>query len=274
MLERDAAGDSHDFGCVMLYLPDEMADAVLEWGAENVPEEWLTGDGREDQPHCTLLYGLLPDLELEDIEEFLPESAIEVTLGKVSRFDTHEDYDVIKIEVEGDALVEAHLRLAEAPNKDPHADAYKPHVTIAYVKKGKGKELDGQRPFDGLELDLDDLVWSPGRRGRRPQDAHQPRAREGRGWQDGLALGAVDEEVGGNNGNHARAVAGDGVVPGGRQARHRRQARGQGGPRSGRGRLGLLAPVRRGRRKGLLERPLGHDLLGPQLRQEVASPLA
>jgi 2'-5' RNA ligase len=156
-----ASGDSHKFGCVMLYLPKDMASQVHKWGEANVPDEWLTGDGRETEMHVTVLYGLKPELELKDVEASLPKSSVAVELGEISRFDTSPDFDVIKVEVEGDDLHEAHWTLAELPNEDPHAEKYQPHVTIAYVKKGKGKELDGSRPFDGLKLKLSDLVWSP-----------------------------------------------------------------------------------------------------------------
>lgn len=160
MIEKEATGGPHKRSCVMLYFPEDVAKRVLKWGRENVKEEWLTGDGRETDVHVTVLYGIMSK-DRADVEKFLPKGVVPVELGAISRFDTADEHDVIKIDVESDELHEIHEEMKDGVENDDEHPEYKPHVTIAYVKKGSGKDLDGSRPFDGIGLDLADLVWSP-----------------------------------------------------------------------------------------------------------------
>lgn len=160
MFDIEAAGDSHDRSCVMLYLPKDTAKKVLAWGKKNIPDEWLAADGRETDPHVTVLYGIKTE-ELSEVEAFFPKGPVEVELGEVSRFDTSDEFDVIKVDVESDSLAELHYTMADKVDNDDSHPKYAAHITLAYVAKGKGKDLDGSRPFDGIKLDLADLVWSP-----------------------------------------------------------------------------------------------------------------
>jgi len=149
----------------MLSAPQAVCDSILSWNKENIPEDQLAEQGREEDPHITLLYGIHTN-ELEEVEPKLPTSSIEAELGKVGRFSSDEEHDVLFIEVFGDDLHEQHLKLTELEHTKTH-DEYKPHLTLAYVKKDALKDLDGQDPFDGEKMKLSTIEWSPAKGEKR-----------------------------------------------------------------------------------------------------------
>ena len=155
-IAKDAEG--HDQSCVMMLLSQESSKRVLDWAQENIPDEWVDEEqgGREDKPHCTLLFAPSTN-DLEDIREHLPVSPIDIEFGKVKRFE-QDGYDVLYMEMIGDELHEAHHKLAEFPNEDSHPE-YKPHCTLSYVKKGAGQEIEGSEPLKGKEK-LVKIWWS------------------------------------------------------------------------------------------------------------------
>lgn len=152
----------HDASCVMLAFPEDLAQEIREWGQAHIPKEWLAPDekGYEDKVHVTLLYGIqTPDLD--EVEPHLPRDPIPVQLGKVKKFTSAPEHDVLYVEVIGPGLKTWHDRLVKSLEvKETHKD-YRPHATLAYVQKGMGDELVGQDPFEGVEFDLDTIVWSP-----------------------------------------------------------------------------------------------------------------
>ncbi len=123
------------FGCVMLPLPPGAADRVLALG-RMIPDHDLADAGREEFVHCTALFGLHSDDPLpvyRVLENFRP---VKLKLGNCSVF-PGEAYDVLKIDVESDAL----KRLNSSLRSLPHTSTYKnfvPHVTIARVLPGLG----------------------------------------------------------------------------------------------------------------------------------------
>lgn len=132
---------------------------------EQIPDDILyqeEGDdsmGKEKWPHITLLYGL-EDGNEEAAKEILQkyEGKIKAKLGKVTKFNT-DDFDVIKIEVTGDILNQINSELKELSHKNNFPD-YKAHITLAYVKTGEGEDLLEYDGFDGLEIDVDKVIYS------------------------------------------------------------------------------------------------------------------
>jgi len=49
---------SNKYSCVLARLPKEIAKKVITWGHQHIADNELTTDGREDDPHITVLYGL------------------------------------------------------------------------------------------------------------------------------------------------------------------------------------------------------------------------
>lgn len=150
-----------EFSSTQLDLPDEPAKAVKA-AAAKIPDADLAPDGREDRPHITVKFGLHGN-EPEKVRALLKdEGPITVTLGKTSIFPASESGsgDVVKVDVDSPALHALNKKIADAlPNTDTHPE-YKPHVTLAYVKKGLGAKYVDDASLEGQTITIDKLTFA------------------------------------------------------------------------------------------------------------------
>jgi len=94
------------------------------------------GFGKEYDPHITVLYGFkLPEVTPEHIERLLPEGAVSFRIVDVSYFES-DQYDVLKFGIDSPQLHELNALYRSLPHENKFID-YKPHLTIAYLKKGR-----------------------------------------------------------------------------------------------------------------------------------------
>lgn len=146
---KKAKETNHDYSWVYVDLPKEIQNMVIEFGKEIDDDDLYKKEadsGRETEPHITIKYALLTDL-FKDIKDRLDgEKGGEFYLGKSTIFET-DKYDVVKIDVESEDLKRLHDRLNELPHEDKYPD-YHAHVTIAYLKKGRGKKYIGKFKID------------------------------------------------------------------------------------------------------------------------------
>lgn len=161
--------DLHKYCCVLCCLPTALSKEILQWGKDNIAEEDIYTDpddptlGREDKPHITLKYGL-HNADLQSVTELLEgEEPIKATLCGVTTFsaeETGEPYEVVKVDVESSDLQRLHKEMANniADNVETH-DSYKPHITLAYVKKGAGKRYENTA-FEGREILLPKILFT------------------------------------------------------------------------------------------------------------------
>ena len=103
-----------------------------------IPDDALAEDGRESEHHLTILYGLTSPTP-DDVESFAKASCpVSLMTNGVSVFET-EEHDVVKIDVISPSAELLHSVLKKyVPNEDKWP-AYRPHITLAYVKKGLGR---------------------------------------------------------------------------------------------------------------------------------------
>jgi nicotinamide mononucleotide adenylyltransferase len=90
-----------------------------------------------------------------------------MTLGKFSRFECDE-YDVLKFSVVSPQIEKIHRAIANefAADITPSKWSYKPHVTIAYIKKGTNESLDASQ-FEGRSFTVNQFLYSlPEKKGR------------------------------------------------------------------------------------------------------------
>lgn len=139
--------DEIKIGCLMLYF---YFSNWYEYIRNLIKEEdlYLTEDeddinnyGYENEPHCTILYGFHEYKNIkEDIKKYLPELEYfdDIFKGNISIFES-ADYDVVKFEIYSQKLINLNNTLRENFDYSNDFPEYKPHMTIAYVKKGKGK---------------------------------------------------------------------------------------------------------------------------------------
>ncbi len=136
--------NGHKYGCVMVDIP------VSNWSeitSSIDPEDIFHGDengdpkGIQENPHVTILYGLHDDVTEDEVRSVFDnfDGDINIEINGVDIFE-NKDFDVVKFNVVPDgALQYLHDELSKFPNSNQFPD-YKPHITIAYVKKGTGKK--------------------------------------------------------------------------------------------------------------------------------------
>jgi 2'-5' RNA ligase len=117
---------------------------------------WIKGFVAGKVPHVTLLYGLLKSATLykKYIDQVLTGWELKsVTVDKIGCFESSfkdEPYYCIVAEVEVDPdLQEGHERLQFLPHIDTFT-GYKPHMTIAYIKKDEETKKRIMRLYEKL----------------------------------------------------------------------------------------------------------------------------
>lgn len=165
-LEQRKLKKTHSFSSVLFHLPPNLSKDIISWGEKNVSEEMLFTDphdpgyGREDEIHCTVLYGLHANKSNEIRDLLKNVKPFKVQFKKISLFKTSPKFDVIKIEVESKPLHKINGLLKnnmEVTNKFPE---YKPHVTIAYLNKNSFKKRTDLNVFNGTEFVVNSLIFS------------------------------------------------------------------------------------------------------------------
>lgn len=156
----------YDFSSCHVDVPSPLADEIIDWGRSQVHDDdlYITYQdlpcGREDEIHVTILYGIHGDSG-DQVRSLIEHTGpVTIKLGKVSVFTNPLKYDVVMIDAESDDLIQLNLLLQQEvrfTNKHP---VYNPHVTIAYVKKGKGWKHKGLPLWDGRELTCNYAVFS------------------------------------------------------------------------------------------------------------------
>jgi hypothetical protein len=149
---------SQKYSCVMAVFDDNQP--FVSWAKRHIPEkDVFPAEGFDEETHVTALYGLHTNDYKEVADHIRGFQPFEIRLGAVSKFDTHPEYDVIKIEVEGKKLFELNKLLRELPYTCKF-DKYIPHCTLAYVYKGRCNNLVGNKHFAGRKVKVKELTFS------------------------------------------------------------------------------------------------------------------
>jgi N12 class adenine-specific DNA methylase/murein DD-endopeptidase MepM/ murein hydrolase activator NlpD/2'-5' RNA ligase len=152
----------HEFSSTQLDLPKRLAERVQAYGRNAIADDDLADDGRESSPHVTVKYGLTTG-NAEDVRKIVEKHGpITVKLGRTSVFpaaETGGKYDVVKVDVDSPELRTLNAELAKLPNEDRHPE-YTPHVTLAYVRPGAGKNYAGMKDLEGESVTIDELTFS------------------------------------------------------------------------------------------------------------------
>lgn len=117
--------------------------------------------GLEKQPHITLLYGLIPkENKKEDVLDWLKSlKSFNLKMENIGIFE-NDKFDVVKIDIEPTKQLLKYREdsLEKFPNVQSF-DGYHPHMTLAYIKSGKGKKYI-QKLKDKLELEFNEAIYS------------------------------------------------------------------------------------------------------------------
>lgn len=140
-----------------------MAKKITAWSIDEIDDGDLyenPGYGREEESHVTVLYGLYTDSPAVAKEIAHRTEKFTVELSKISLFIDNPAFDVLKVGVRCPELHELNSLFRKKLEYTNRHDEYKPHVTVAYLKKGKGWKYEGVDEFDGLMFEPDCLVFS------------------------------------------------------------------------------------------------------------------
>lgn len=156
----------YDYQSTQLDIPPEIGNKIQEFG-NSIPIDKLSIDpktgmgGVERDPHVTVLYGLDKKITPDQIQSIVAgQPPIPLTLGKVSIF-SNDDMDVLKVDVSSPELNALNKKIeSELGAPGNTFKEYKPHVTIAYLKKGEGKPYEGSPIFEGQQIQLNNLTFS------------------------------------------------------------------------------------------------------------------
>lgn len=131
---------TYNYGCVMLYFKfpeiNKIHDAINP--KDVYTQEGDRSFGYEDEPHCTLLYGLHEGVTTEDVKKVLNKYTYTPLKAYNASLFENPDYDVLKFDIKGDNLHETNADLQQYPFTSNFPD-YHPHMTIAYLQPGTGK---------------------------------------------------------------------------------------------------------------------------------------
>lgn len=158
-----------EYGCLMVNYPLELSKQIMLWNNANIPDKIIylahrndIDHGREHHVHTTVAYGFDQSVTMGIIKQMCYLPRLEVRLGKVSAFTTDKKFDVIKVDIESENLVKIRTLIEEKVGLPGNTHSvYNPHLTLAYVKKGKGDfVLDKEFPFTGTTVTLTEYEYS------------------------------------------------------------------------------------------------------------------
>jgi hypothetical protein len=157
----------HDFGCAMLFFNFSQNKLHNQIDTEDIYEEENDDSyGLEDEPHCTLLYGLHEEVTTQQVKDIILKHPISGPLYayNISLFQTSPDYDVLKFDIKSDKknptiLQKINKELSKLPNTNKFPD-YHPHMTVAYIKKGIGQKYVDKFKDQEFDLPINYAVYS------------------------------------------------------------------------------------------------------------------
>lgn len=156
----------YDFSSCHVDVPTLLAKEIADWGKVHISDEeiYVTYEdptfGREDEIHITVLYGIHTD-NYDEVKSILENAGpAKIILGKTEVFSNPFKFDVLMIEAFSNELIYLNNKLREQLKFTNNYMQYNPHVTVSYVKKGKGWKHRGVNLWEGQEFVCNYAVFS------------------------------------------------------------------------------------------------------------------
>ena len=134
------------YGCIMAYIGGDDKDKILSFNKKLIDDDIIYNNkqkefGREIEPHVTIKFGLTKAYTRDEIGNMLDNIIpFKIKLKKISVFE-NDDFDVVKLDADGEELRQLNKKFSKLPNEDEHPE-YHPHCTLAYVNPGEGKKFE------------------------------------------------------------------------------------------------------------------------------------
>jgi 2'-5' RNA ligase len=162
ILLEDRSNMTAKKGCLMAMVPKNIAEKLQRFNQKIIGEESLylegTEYGRELYPHVTIRYGFLKDLNELDIRQLLKgHKSFMMELYGLDKFDSSPKYDVAMFKVKS-PVMNILNELSGIYLNESDYDEYHPHLTLAYVQKGKFPHIK-----EGLNIKfpITEICYSP-----------------------------------------------------------------------------------------------------------------
>jgi len=150
---------AHKFSSTQVDLPPDLAQQVLAIGAA-IPDEDLAADGRETAPHVMVKYGIHTTDSARVAKVLGKFGPVTLRLGATELFES-EEYDVLMVAVLSADLKALNAALSAGLEVTDTHPTYVPHVTIAYLKPGKGAKYWGNAAVAGAEAMIGSVLFTP-----------------------------------------------------------------------------------------------------------------
>jgi 2'-5' RNA ligase len=168
LLKESKTGIAYKKSSIQVDAPSDIADMVIEFGKKYAADAVIFtaadgSKGREDEIHTTILYGLTDEPEeiIPKLKELLKGvTSFKIKLGKVSRFTSDPNYDVLKIDLISDGLTSLNQLIKDNFDYVSDFDTFRPHITIAYLRKGFLVDLSGHTNFVGTSFTVHAVTFS------------------------------------------------------------------------------------------------------------------
>jgi len=149
--------EGYDFGYVGVVCSPELVAKIKDWVSANlIPDQILKA---EDEPHITIKYGIHTKEPKEVAKIVQLKSRLTASFGSTSVFENDEE-DILLVEVLSPDFTELNQLLTEhlkVTTTHPH---YKPHLTLAYMKKGAAAPHVGSPFLQGQIVGWNAVVFS------------------------------------------------------------------------------------------------------------------
>lgn len=156
----------YDYSSVHVDVPSPLAGDIIVWGKKHILDEdvYVTNKdpsyGREDEIHVTILYGLHSERPDHVIKLIGQSGTIRAKLGAVGVFTNPYKFDVVMIDIVSPDLCELNNILTKNVNHTNRYGDYHPHITVAYIKKGRGNKYLGLEHWRDKEFYCNYAVFS------------------------------------------------------------------------------------------------------------------
>lgn len=149
--------EKYSYSSTQFNIPQKEARLIKKL-ADDIDPADLAEDGLEDNYHVTVKYGIHTESASEIKKIVSGFGPVSLTIGKTSLFEN--DQDVLKFDVVSTDLRKLNAKITRSTKcTDTHSE-YKPHITIAYLKSGRGKKYKNDDILSGVELTLDTMLFS------------------------------------------------------------------------------------------------------------------
>jgi len=156
----------YKYSCAMLNLSSDVAPILRYWSKKHIPvvnlyiNEDEGMEGFETMPHVTVKYGLHDTSPTKITEIAKNFGIIDLSFGNVTKFDHNPNFDVIKVDINGEKLRYLNIAISNEMEHTDSFDSYKPHATLAYVKKGSCDHLLDNDYFNKLNDSPDEIYFA------------------------------------------------------------------------------------------------------------------